>query len=132
MTRIALVVAAVALLCGPGCAEEVPLPATPATAQVFPAIEAPGPDGWALTGLTVEAAFACNPCEHPSAPPKVHGRPLSAMMMASLVAYVLPPASAPLTGRGSSPTHVTLRTNDLTALTWFRIAERPAGPGLRR
>lgn len=128
MTRIALVVAAVALLCGSGCTEEVRLPATPATAQVFPAIEAPGPEGWALTGLTVEAAFACNPCEHPSAPPKVHGRPLSAMMMASLVAYVLPPLAA----RGSSPTHVTLRTNDLTALAWFRIAERPAGPGLRR
>ena len=132
MTRTALVVAAVALLCGPGCAEEVRLPATPATAQVFPAIEASGPEGWTLSCLTVEAAFACNPCEHPPALPKVHGKPLRAMMMASLVAYVLPPASTPLAARGSSPTHVTLRTNDLTALAWFRIAERPAGPGLRR
>jgi hypothetical protein len=132
MTRTVLILAAVALLCGPGCTEEVRLPATPATAQGFPAIETPGPDGWTLTGLRVEAAFACNPREHSSALPKAHGRPLSVLMMASLVANLLPPASTPLTGRGSSPTHVALRTNDLTALTWFRVAERPAGPGLRR
>ncbi|MCE5215943.1 hypothetical protein LLH03_02825 [bacterium] len=132
MTRIALVMVAAALLCGSGYAEEVSLPATPTTTQVFPAVEAPGPHGWTLSGLAVEAAFACNPCPRPCALSKSPCRLSPTGLTASLVPNTLPHAGALLTTLSASPTRVTLRTNDLTALRWLQVTRQPTGPGLRR